>query len=334
MATKPARRSRPQGRVTPFPRESKSRKRSPSEPLQPSKAAPFDVLLKKLAPFLDELSESEIAQIPTAAEASPTRGMFRAPKPPEPVEVVLVRVERKVVGALLLRRKWMEDSFSDSCNVEIQQTSKWPDIMAGDLETWLRFLPADVGSWLSRQAEYLPMRLHDEVFSYENPESILELLEDLTQQEVGEALGVPLVMDVLQHFMQNGAPQQQRRVKTILSRWSPKGHGAPSKQPHERRDSAVALRVEHAKARLSEGVNLIRDRRKRGGYHRDSPETQRELRRLGYSEMEVQAILRARVTNDSSGAAYHFVAAQDDTTPTIVRSMTSRGRKYLASVRP
>jgi hypothetical protein len=178
------------------------------------------------------------------------------------------------------------------------------------------------------------MRLHEEVFHYENPESILDLLEDLTQQEVGEALGVPLVMEVLQDFMQNGAPQQQRRVKSILTRWSPKGHGAPSKQPHERRDSAIALRVEHAKTRLAEGVNLVREGRKRGGYHYDSPETKRELRRLGYSDTEVQAILRARVTNDSSGAAYHFVAAQDDTTPKIVRAMTSRGKKHLSSIRP
>jgi hypothetical protein len=206
--------------------------------------------------------------------------------------------------------------------------------MAGNLEPWLRFLPVDLGSWLSRQAEYLPMRLHEEVLSYENPESILELLEDLTQQEVGEALGVSLVMEVLQHFIQTGAPQQRRRVKSILTRWSPKGHGAPSKQPHERRDSTVAVRVEHAKVRLSAGVTLIRERRKRGGYHRDSPETMRELRRLGYTHQEIQAIVKTRITNDSSGAAYHLVAAQDGTTPTIVRAMTSRGKKYLSSVRP
>src|SRR6516162_5789686 len=72
----------------------------------------LNALLGQLDPLLDTLTLDDWNAIPTAAEALAWRGggarAVVIPRPPQPVEVVLARVGREIVGALLLRRSSME----------------------------------------------------------------------------------------------------------------------------------------------------------------------------------------------------------------------------------
>jgi hypothetical protein len=290
-------------------------------------------LLKKLSPFLATLSVSELAEMSIAAKAKQRPSLFRQPKPPQPIEVVMVREDKHVVGVLLLRGRWMEEVFERHRTNPTTDTTTSTKSMANLFDPWLGFLPSEVGSWLSRQIEYLPLSLYHEVLIHENPETILDLLEEQSPGTIPEALQVWFVMEVLEHLMQRGTTQQKRRIKTIFEHWRPSGHGAPSKEVEERKDVDIALRVEEAKQRLANGVRFIREQRTRGGYQHDSPETIFALRALGYTLEETGAIFESRVTKTSSGAAFILVARQQGTTPKVISAAASRGRRYISRIR-
>jgi hypothetical protein len=83
--------------------------------VQQLRESAFCILLERFKPFLDTIGNSELADIPRAADAmrrrpGGTRSLFH-PLSPQPIEVIPVRVEQQIIGALLLRRQWMEDAF-------------------------------------------------------------------------------------------------------------------------------------------------------------------------------------------------------------------------------
>jgi hypothetical protein len=287
----------------------------------------LDVIVQELEPFLKRLTEDERAEIPRAARRARNRRgwLQRAMRPKQPIEVVFVPVGKELYGgALFLRRRCMEKALAQA-NEEIQQSEQWPRIVSGAISTWLEFLPGDLERWLSRQAEYLPRKLHRSVFAYRDEESVLDLLEDLPPKRLGQALEEPLISSVVQKFIRSGDSEQRRRLRKILKAWSPEGRGRPPKDFDELRDILVAQDVEEAKARLAEGFRL-RPRLHRPGTYDSAGALVQELHKNRYDEDEIDAIVKS---NSLSEAAHRLIASRTARTLASVRVMASRGRKRL-----
>jgi hypothetical protein len=282
----------------------------------------FDSICHELAPFLKQLSDDELAEIPRAAERARNRRGWasRATRPEQPVEILRIRG-----GVLLLRRKWMEEVFAHNSNPEIQQTQQWPAILRGALSTWLEYLPGDLEAWLSRQAEYLPEGLPQDVFNYRYAESVLDLLEELTPEQIGQALEVPVVLRVVQRFIQRGNPKQRQRLKKALKAWSPDGRGAPPKDLEKLQDVIIAMAVTAAKDRLAEGHRLRATLYKPGTFDASGKLVQ-ELRKRDFRPDEIDAIVESK---HLTGAAHRLVARRESLEPASVSAMASRGRSRL-----
>jgi hypothetical protein len=293
-------------------------------------------LLKKLSPFLETLSQNELSEIPIAAQAKPERRRwFRQPEPAQPVEIVMVKGDKQVVGAVLLRRKWMEEIFAAQYTEGFQQKPEFADVVANALEAWLYQLSGEIGSLLTRQAEFWPLGV------YEDPASVLDFLHRWSSEQISEALEVPLILSVIQHFIRKGTPDERRRVKEILHAWAPEGRGAPTKQLGELADVVVARAVKRAETRLAEGHRLRATLYKPNTYN-SSGSLVRELRRKGYREDEIEAIVNCKRLNGAAQwlvAHQRLIASQKAVIPHIkreiasVRAMASRGRARMRTVR-
>src|ERR1700674_846675 len=140
MSSKPTRQARRKRATTSRRPTPASHTLRSAQVTRPSPAA-FDVVLKKLAPLLETLTDDELADIPSAAKALARRRAFFSPRPPQPIEVVLARVGHEVVGALLLRRRWMERTVDASPdNWAPVESSKKMSALSGWLNEFARHL--------------------------------------------------------------------------------------------------------------------------------------------------------------------------------------------------
>jgi len=308
--------------------------RRSAESIQPTRPVALDVVLKKLAPFLETLSAGELADIPKAAEALArrpcgTRALFH-PRPAQPVEVVFARVNREIVGVLLLRHKWMGEAFAQYCNAEVQQTARWPQIVLEACDSWLEQLRSDLGLWLSRQAEVLPERFYPRLY-IDGADDFLDVLDELTPEEIDRWLWMPIVLRGLQDLARNGNPQQRGKLRKVLLRWAPDGRGRPTKAVDELRAVAVAQAVAEAESRLREGFKVCCQLRKIGGYNSSREVIEPKLVTMGYDEYEVRAIVEGKKT--LSRAACRLVAFKSNGRYTVasVSAIASLGRKRLRS---
>src|SRR5213078_2852293 len=105
-----------------------------------------------------------------AVAAAQPRGGSRPskwrPKPPEPIEVVFARVNKEVVGALLLRRKWMEQVFDESEDNDDQPSRK-----ADSLSDWLGLFGRQLGRSIVTEIDLVEAQLW-----MQTPEDCLDVL--------------------------------------------------------------------------------------------------------------------------------------------------------------
>ena len=321
-------------------RRSSRRRRATTQPPKPATAslsaprirgAALGVLLKKLDPFLKTLDDSELAAMPDALARMPS--LLRSvscPRPPQPVEVAFARVDKEIVGALLLNRKWMEAAFAQHCNEEVQSASEWPSIAAEHCDKWLEQLHGDLGLWLSRQAEVLPENLYPSIH-LDGADTFLDSLEELkTPEEIDRWLWAPIVLHGLQ-VARAGDREQRKRARKILSLWLPHGRGRMPEEVEDRQPVAIARAVDDAKAKLAEcfaAYRKLREAPKPGRYASDPDVIEQELLAKGHPTGAVSAVVGARTL---SGAAQRFVAQRPRGRYTAgsIRAMYSRGKRLL-----
>jgi len=293
---------------------------------------PFDVLMQKLAPLLETLTPQEIEAIPLAAEALARRpGGARSvlyPRPAQPIEVVYPRVNGEVVGALLLRRKWVEQAVAGYWDDEAQRGSHWPRILSQVSDELLMVLPGDLARWLSRQAEFISE--HGWLLHEHDSESVLDLLEVSTPEDVRKWLCVPFILATLVWAARRGRPEEKRRVKKIFKSCSPTGHGAPTKPSETRKDVRIARQVDEARDDLAPGKQLLRKHLSAPTYKTTRSNVESELNALGYQKDQINALLK---TGRKGEPAYRYVADRNRMKVASVRATASRGRKLLRSGR-
>src|SRR5262249_11522646 len=144
-----------------------------------SKASQPEVLLTKLEPLLRTLEPEELADLPVAAEklASRPRGARSVlyPHPAQPVEAVVARGNREVVGVLLLRRKWIERAID--ANADASSLTSASSRKASAVADWLNDFGRTLGQLLVTEIEFLDAGLY-----WDEPELVLAMVERYAEE--------------------------------------------------------------------------------------------------------------------------------------------------------
>ena len=316
MPSKTARRKPSRTRAT-------TRASTPATALPPSAPgiphAALEVLLKKLAPFLETLSANELADIPTAANALAQRPRgARAilhPRPPQPVEVVLARVGREVVGALLLSRKWMERTFDESPdNASADPT----ETRSAALSEWLNGFGRLLGSSLLNE-----MALVDAQGYMQEPSDCLDMLEHYAKTRANEferLWSLPLT----QYFLpsvKNGTPVERRRLRALEKRRLTDGRGRPHVEREESHDFIIAEKVEAAVTHLKPGWDYLRANQAEGRRQK-----REELIGMGYQGDEADVLVDGHHRR-LRGAAVLLVAQHSSRSVESISAQASRATR-------
>jgi hypothetical protein len=292
-------------------------------------AAAIEILRGSLQPFVRTLSQDELSAMPAAAAALARRpgGARRVvvQHPAQPVEVVLARHRRQIVGVLLMRRRWMEQTFESSQRNDAPD----PPRKTFSLNNWLTGFDARLGSWLAREIEFSDVdegQFYDE-HGVVNVDGFLDFLDYTRNNWPDDQLTRFLSLPIAQRWLvyaRSGNSQQRRRLDELLKSQRPQTRGAPEKARSELRAVQIAAAIEDAKARLEDGVKCLRAMFRPGRYN-DMPSIRQALQALpnAYKDDEVEAII---VGKTRVGAAYHHAAAKFRLTIRSVRAMASRGR--------
>jgi hypothetical protein len=292
--------------------------------------ASLKLLLRKLDPLLQTLSAGELTDIPVAdALARRPRGARAVfhPRPPQPVEVVFARDGREIVGALLLRRKWMERTFDESHDDEVPDSAKASQKMSA-LCDWLNEFGELLSSWLSRE-----MALVDARRCMQEPSDCLDMLEHYSEtrpNELDALWSLPLTQYWLA-FLKSGSPQTRQRLRALEERRMTDSRGRPEKGDEDLQMVVIAGKVDAAELSLAEPFRVYQALRKAaepGSYASSREVIERELRKKDYSEDIVSAVVDSKTL---PGAAQRFVASHSNGRYTVasVRAMASAGKKKL-----
>ena len=245
----------------------------------------LDVLAGKLDPLLDALTLDEWNEVPTAAEALARRG--RGPRaiviqrPPQTIEVVIARDGHKIVGALLLRRSWMEQAFNKS-SVDNRMDAE-PLQRNSALGEWLNEFGSLLGSWLSRE-----MALADAQYYLLEPSDCLDLLERFAENKPDE-LRALWSLPRTQHlvwYLRQGTSDQRRRVRELERQLRTNARGRPEVDREDSRDAFIATEVASACDHLRDGWDHVR-----ANYSDDAEQTRDELAKMGYRPDEVDVLM-------------------------------------------
>lgn len=295
------------------------------------------VLLRKLASFLETLTQEEIVNIPLAAEALARRpGGARGishPQPPQPVEVVLARSDGEVIGAVLFRREWLEQVFDASGDNQrdrkIDATQR--DSMVSD---WLNGYGSRIGGVLRAEVGSLVAQLY-----MQSPDDCLDILEhSQTRPDALDRLwSLPLTQYFLP-FIKSGSPQQKRRLRRLEGSALTDARGRSKVDPEDSKDAAIAADVESATARLGPAFDVWFGMRGSGAYQTRREQADWTLREMGFIGTELVAILGTRVDSRRSGmkacttlsgAAHRLVALNRGQSIESVYARAKRGKRYL-----
>jgi hypothetical protein len=104
--------------------------------------------------------------------------------------------------------------------------------------------------------------------------------------------------------------------------------GAPKKRDDDREDAIVARTVQETQQRLTKGCEIRRERKTAGGSASDDDSITDELKALGLSSDDVDAILKSRTPQ---GAAARWVARKTNKTVASVKVSVSRARRRASA---
>jgi hypothetical protein len=312
-------------------------KSAPSEAVEPqpksdaTTTSPPDVLhhvaLTLLKPLLNTLTESERAALATAEAQqeiqqrprSRGRAMFTRPLA---LEVAVARVDGQVVGALLLKREWAENTFAKNCNRPIQETSPWPSLLRAAMLDWLNELNLDLGPWLLRQLEVLPEELD---LDDEHGETIVDALERASPDEIDRWLSVPSVLRALQRF-RKGDTDNRERVRAILLKWTTAKRGRHPKQFDQRLDIATYREVESTRERFAHALPFLSVN---WNDFRDYSSVYRALEEQGFTHVAAYFLTHNRNLTPEN-AAIRFIAKTQKASVNTIRMRYRRGQSEMS----
>jgi hypothetical protein len=298
------------------------RARRSSQSARTTRPAAFDVVLDKLEPFFKTFSQEELAAIPAAvaaAFAQQPRG-FRAgllPRPPEPIEVVFPHAGREIVGALILKRTWMDRTFDEREHGDAHSAEDASERVEA-LSDWLNGFGRLLGSLLSREiALAVPQ-------SYmHQPSDCLDMLEHYAETRPGEferLWSLPLTQYFLP-YLKTGSPVTRRRLRALENSRLTKGRGRPHVDSDESRDFIIASQVEAAQARLKAGWEYFQANQAEGRRH-----NREVLIGMGYQGDEATVLVEGR-HRKLRGAAVRLVAQHSGRPIESVSVQASRGNR-------
>jgi hypothetical protein len=282
---------------------------------------------KSLGPLFKKLGDDELAEV--AAIGSSLRQLDRPPtfgyEHSRPVEVIFARVNNEIVGALLLRRKWLEQSIPST-------------VMPTWLTDWLQGFGRHLGSLLMWEMQ---LGVSDNyVRDLEDGLQILERSADSSPSELERLWASPLMQSWISHI-KSGGQHMRKRLRTLQRRLLTDSRGRPEIDTEDSQDVLIAKEVAEATSRLAEGFAIV-ERWKNQGFTSSREAIEPKLRALCYNNQEVDALLgnklyaagfearaAVRPCRTLSGAAHRLVAFNHRRSVPSVRAIASRGRRKL-----
>jgi hypothetical protein len=304
----------------------RSAKQSRKQPPTRVAEAAHRILLDELRPFLRTLHEAELEKMTGQRPRGGARpSNFRGPRLPNPVEVLFARLDGRIVGALLLNGKWIEQVLRGHGSGSLRQRKTLEESNI----RWLDWLTNDISHTLAKQAEFLPFALAAGLLNdWDNPsdwdersvEYVLNLLESSTSAEIGKWLTLRLVSRLAEDVASDDSSSQRDRARAILRRWTEAKRGRRELSPERTADASLFREVVEAVKRLREGWSYVHHSRK-DGHHAN-----RLVLGLKYDDNEIDVLIGGRHRR-ILGAAISLVAQRHGKPAENISTRISRHRK-------
>jgi hypothetical protein len=257
--------------------------------------------------------------------------------------VVFASVEHEVVGALLLRRKWVEKTLTKGQNGKLRRDACF--------ETF-SVLNRVLGEWLAGQVEFTPheadlqmdvaqssqayanwfndpdiqrnfdlKELEHEMQSASRGEGLLDLLETVSPKQLERWMLTYTVVDRLKRLASHGEGQTRRRARAILTKWTAARRGRRTMPHQQHADVRIADKVQAAEDRLKEGWEYAQTNQADGARERRGT-----LLGMGYQSDEIDVMIAGRYRT-VRGAAVSLVAQRSGSPSESISAQASRGKK-------
>ena len=167
----------------------------------------------------------------------------------------------------------------------------------------------------------------DQLFRHMTLDERLVWLEAMDAAELSRALSVPTIRTAREDILKTGTSAQRKKLRRIVSRAALRG--APGRPPVDAAEPSaveIAAAVDLAQARLADGFELRRKKRKAGSYHSGDEFVFPKLLDMGYSPLEAKMILKA---TSLSNAANLLIVRKLGKSLRRIREMAYRGRREL-----